>query len=84
MFFFFAGSQNQFYAEKELKQRGWRFHKRYQTWFRRTGNPQTQTDQFEIADFEYFDHNSEHGWWVRKRPYIHEVTQKFGSRNLNY
>ena len=67
IFFFQPGTPQQFFAAKELKKRNWVYHIRYQTWFRRIGDPSEKTDDYEVAKYEYFDHDSE-GWFVRERP----------------
>lgn len=67
IFFYFPGSSQQYFAGRELKQRGWRFHTKYQTWFHRVGEPTEVTKEYEIGKFEYFDHNTSSGWCVRQR-----------------
>jgi CCR4-NOT transcription complex subunit 3 len=68
VFFYFPATPQQLYAGRELRQRGWRFHTKYQTWFRRAGEPAEVTAEYEIGRFEYFDHNAPDGWVVRIRP----------------
>ena len=67
IFFYFPGTQQQMSAGKELQQRGWIYHPKYQTWFHRTGNPTEQTDKYEIGEFDYFDHTTPDCWCVRHR-----------------
>lgn len=67
IFFYFPGTSQQMFAGNELKQRGWRFHTQYQTWFHRTSEPAKVTDKYEVGSFEYFDHNTQDGWCVRFR-----------------
>ena len=67
IFFYFQGTSQQYFAGRELKQRGWRFHTKYQTWFHRVGEPTEITPQYEIGKFEYFDHNTSAGWCIRQR-----------------
>jgi CCR4-NOT transcriptional regulation complex NOT5 subunit len=37
------------------------FHTKYQTWFRRAGEPAEVTTEYEIGRFEDFDHNAPDG-----------------------
>ncbi|OHS96289.1 hypothetical protein TRFO_37562 [Tritrichomonas foetus] len=67
IFFYFPGTPQQLFSGNELKQRGWRFHTKYQTWFHRISEPTEITDHYEIGAFEYFDHNTQDGWCVRVR-----------------
>jgi CCR4-NOT transcription complex subunit 3 len=67
IFFYFPGTPQQLFASKELKARGWRFHSRFQTWFRRISEPKNVTKESETADFDYFDHTSANGWCIRRR-----------------
>lgn len=67
IFFFFPGTPPQYFASRELRQRGWRYHSKYQTWFHRVGAPVESTPEYEIGTFEYFDHNTSSGWCVRQR-----------------
>jgi CCR4-NOT transcription complex subunit 3 len=67
IFFYFPGSPQQSFAGRELKQRGWKFHTKYQTWFRRVGEPAQMTPEYEIGTFEYFDHTGLEPWVVRER-----------------
>ena len=67
IFFYFPGTSQQLFASKELKARDWIFHSGFQTWFKRISEPTKKTNQYEIADFEYFDHTSKECWCVKKR-----------------
>lgn len=67
IFFYFPGTSQQMFAGNELKQRGWKFHAKYQTWFHRISEPTEINDKYEVAAFEYFDHNTSDGWCVRIR-----------------
>ena len=67
IFFYFPGTPQQYFAGRELKQREWRFHTKYQTWFHRIGSPTEITQNYEIGTFMYFDHNTSEGWCVRQR-----------------
>jgi CCR4-NOT transcription complex subunit 3 len=67
IFFYSHGKPQQYFAWQELKKRDWKFHTKYQTWFRRIREPTEKTSQYEIGEFEYFDHSSNEGWCVRQR-----------------
>jgi CCR4-NOT transcription complex subunit 3 len=67
VFFYFPGSSQQSFAGRELKQRGWRFHTKYQTWFHRVSPPSETTAAYEVGTFEYFDHTGPEPWIVRER-----------------
>jgi CCR4-NOT transcription complex subunit 3 len=67
IFFYFPGSSQQSFAARELKQRSWRFHTKYQTWFHRLSEPTELTNEYEVGHFEYFDHREPDGWCVRER-----------------
>jgi CCR4-NOT transcription complex subunit 3 len=66
VFFYFAGTPQQIFAGRELKQRGWRFHTLNQTWYRRTAEPIEVTPQYEIGAVEYFDHKEADAWQIRE------------------
>jgi CCR4-NOT transcriptional regulation complex NOT5 subunit len=68
IFFYSTGRPQQFFAGQELKKRDWKFHTRYQTWFRRVKEPTEKAPHYEIGEFEYFDHSSNEGWCIRQRP----------------
>jgi CCR4-NOT transcription complex subunit 3 len=67
VFFYFAGTAQQYFAAGELKRRGWRFHTKYQTWFRRIAEPVEVTPEYEICAFEYFHHTDPDAWGIRHR-----------------
>lgn len=67
IFFYFPGTSQQLFAAKELKARGWRYHAKFQTWFKRVSQPKTVTKEYEIADYDYFDHSSAENWYIRRR-----------------
>ncbi|OHT08420.1 hypothetical protein TRFO_23106 [Tritrichomonas foetus] len=68
IFFYLPGTSQQYFAGRELLNREWVFHKKYQTWFKRIEEPKEKTPEYEIAKFEYFDHATNEGWCVRQRP----------------
>lgn len=65
IFFFRRGTHQQFFAARELSRRGWVFHSRYLTWFRRISEPTERTAEHEVAKYEYFDPDTNDGWCVR-------------------
>jgi CCR4-NOT transcription complex subunit 3 len=67
IFFYFPGTAHQFFAGRELKQRGWKYHTLHQTWFRRLSEPIEVTPQYEIGSFEYFEHKEADVWAVRQK-----------------
>lgn len=67
IFFYLTGTSQQYFAGKELKKRGWVFHKQYQTWFRLVGAATETTDKYQLGKFEYFDHGSTENWMIRPR-----------------
>lgn len=66
IFYYFPMTENQLFAAKELEVRGWRYQTNCQTWFLRVSEPKEKTQEYEIADFLYFDHFDKK-WCVRKR-----------------
>ena len=42
-------------AAKELKNRGWYYHKKYLTWFKPHGQPRLKADDRIEGKFQYFD-----------------------------
>lgn len=52
-----------FVAAQLLRQRGWRFHKKFQMWFKRNSEPREVTDEYERGDYIFFD-STEH-WKVK-------------------
>ena len=67
IFFYFPNSSQQYFAGRELKRRQWVFHKKYQTWFHRIGEPSERTETYEIGKFEYFEYGTNEGWCIRVR-----------------
>ncbi len=57
------GEYERFVAAQLLRQRGWRFHKKFQMWFKRNSEPREVTDEFERGDYIFFD-STEH-WKVK-------------------
>ena len=66
IFFYSPGTSQQYFAGRELQNRDWCYHKKYQTWFHRLEEPKEKTVEFEISKYEYFDHSTSEGWCVRK------------------
>lgn len=56
IFYYQQGTYQQYLAATELKRQGWRFHKKYLTWFQRHDEPKFSTDEFETGTFIYFDY----------------------------
>lgn len=56
IFYYQQGTYQQYLAATELKRQGWRFHKKYLTWFQRHDEPRLSTDEFETGTFIYFDY----------------------------
>lgn len=56
IFYYQQGTYQQYLAAQELKRQGWRFHKKYLTWFQRHDEPKVTTDEFENGTFIYFDY----------------------------
>jgi CCR4-NOT transcription complex subunit 3 len=67
IFFFSRDTPQQYFVAQELKKLGWKFHIRYNTWFRRVADPTEKTDTYEVARFDYFDTSMGDGWCVRQR-----------------
>jgi CCR4-NOT transcription complex subunit 3 len=57
-------TRKQYWAGEELKRRDWKFHRKYETWFHRLGEPTQRTAEFEVAKCEFFDHPKK-GWCPR-------------------
>lgn len=68
IFFYRPGTAQQYFAANELKHRGWVFHIKDQTWFKRIGEPTEKTDTYEVGKYEYFDHTTNDSWCVRTKP----------------
>lgn len=56
IFYYQQGTYQQYLAARELKRQGWRFHKKYLTWFQRHEEPRVSTDTYETGTFVYFDY----------------------------
>lgn len=56
IFYYQQGTYQQYLAATELKRQGWRFHKKYLTWFQRHDEPKLSTDEYETGTFIYFDY----------------------------
>jgi CCR4-NOT transcription complex subunit 3 len=68
IFFCSTSRPQRVFAGQELKKRDWKFHTRYQTWFRRAKEPTEKAAHYEMGEFEYFDHSNNDGWCIRQRP----------------
>lgn len=67
LFFIFynrQGSYQQYLAAKELKNRSWRFHKHFMTWFQRHEEPKVINNDYEQGTYRYFDFE---GLWSQRR-----------------
>jgi CCR4-NOT transcription complex subunit 3 len=49
IFYYQQGTRQQYLAARELKRQGWRFHKKYLTWFQRHEEPKVSTDEYEVG-----------------------------------
>jgi CCR4-NOT transcription complex subunit 3 len=68
LFFIFyhqQGTFQQFLAAKELKAKGWIYHKKFQTWFQRSGDPKLTAQDREKGTFLYFDFET--AWQQRRK-----------------
>ncbi|KCZ80234.1 hypothetical protein H312_02357 [Anncaliia algerae PRA339] len=68
LFFIFYTQINtiyQYYAIKALKQRSWRFHSKYSTWFQRLEEPKYITEEYEQGSYLFFDYDTT--WQIRKK-----------------
>jgi CCR4-NOT transcription complex subunit 3 len=63
IFYFQTGTFQQFLAARELKKQGWRFHKKYLTWFQRHEEPIDTGHLSERGTYVYFDYET--GWCQR-------------------
>lgn len=52
-------------AATRLKKLSWRYHKKFNVWFKRFQNPVVLTDHFEKGDVLIFD--SEDTWKLKRR-----------------
>lgn len=64
IFYYRQGTYQQSLAAKELKNRSWRFHKRFLTWFQRHEEPKVINNDFEQGTYRYFDFE---GLWLQRR-----------------
>lgn len=64
IFYYRQGSYQQYLSAKELKNRSWRFHKRFLTWFQRHEEPKVINNDFEQGTYRYFDFE---GLWLQRR-----------------
>lgn len=64
IFYYRQGSYQQYLSAKELKNRSWRFHKRFLTWFQRHEEPKIINNEFEQGTYRYFDFE---GLWLQRR-----------------
>lgn len=64
IFYYRQGTYLQSLAAKELKNRSWRFHKRFLTWFQRHEEPKVINNDFEQGTYRYFDFE---GLWLQRR-----------------
>lgn len=67
IFYYQQGTYQQYIAAKELKHHGWRYHKKYLTWFQRHEQPKERTDDYEQGTYLYFDYETGSGWCQRKK-----------------
>lgn len=63
IFYFQTGTLQQYLAARALKKQGWRFHKKYLTWFQRHEEPVEAGYQCERGTYVYFDYET--GWCQR-------------------
>lgn len=64
IFYYRQGTYQQFLAACELKNRNWRFHKRFLTWFQRHEEPKLINTEFEQGTYRFFDFE---GSWLQRR-----------------
>ena len=55
IFFYFAGTPQQYFAGKELQKLGWIFYSEYMTWIRLSGEPSQRTPDFIVGNIDFFD-----------------------------
>ena len=60
IFYYQQGTYAQYLGAKELKEKSWRFHKRYITWFQRHEQPKEITEEYELGCYRYFDFEGNH------------------------
>ena len=54
-----------YYAIKELKKRGWKFHNKFSTFFLLQGEPKTENKDYIEGKFKFFDF--EQDWVIRTK-----------------
>ncbi|ANB15392.1 CCR4-NOT core subunit NOT3 [Sugiyamaella lignohabitans] len=64
IFYYRQGTYQQYQAAKELKNRSWRFHKLFLTWFQRHEEPMVISSEFEQGTYRFFDFE---GSWMQRR-----------------
>ena len=64
VFYYCQNTHQQYLAAKELKNRSWRFHKKFLTWFQRQEDPKIITPEYEEGTYRFFDFE---GSWVQRR-----------------
>ena len=58
IFYFQTGTLQQYLAARALKKQGWRFHKKYLTWFQRHEEPFETNLNCERGTYVYFDYET--------------------------
>jgi len=58
VFYFQTGTLQQYLAARALKKQGWRFHKKYLTWFQRHEEPFETNLNCERGTYVYFDYET--------------------------
>jgi CCR4-NOT transcription complex subunit 3 len=64
IFYYRQGSYQQHLAARELKNRSWRFHKLFLTWFQRHEEPKVISSEYEQGTYRFFDFE---GSWMQRR-----------------
>ncbi|CAN6632487.1 general negative regulator of transcription subunit 5 [Trichomonascus vanleenenianus] len=64
IFYYRQGTYQQYLAARELKNRSWRFHKKFLTWFQRHEEPRVINNDYEEGTYRYFDFE---GMWLQRR-----------------
>ncbi len=65
--------QLRYHAIKELRERGWKFHNKFSTFFHLQGNPKAENNEFIEGKFKFFDF--EQDWVIRtKKEFKFELT----------
>lgn len=82
LFFIFyhqAGTYQQYLAAHELSGRAWIYHKRFQTWFQRLGEPKSVAADREKGSYVYFDFQAN---WSQRKKADFEFEYAYMERNL--